>query len=490
MGFDQSSRRQFLQTAGTVALATVVAGCHSNLDRSRDENGSERSPTETQTAKSATATDTETPVPEIVAEYRHRFETVVDVVAAGADDRGTEAINDVLTEHVADDTLLYFPPGRFALDRFRVEDTRNIGFVADRETTIVPAAPKETIGNHFIDLRGVSDVLLDGLTFDFTERGYGGAVRVIARGDVYARNLQTRGPLPDRNKADKHVAYRFDVRDADSQGVVERVVARDGGHDGGNGVGIFVGKDHAGTLTFRDCELANFPNNGLYASAPGQTLDGYTGANGVVHVEGGRYENNNIANVRIGSTGSTVKGVTVRVDTVPPSPSQRDLNVRGIRLRERNDQLVENCTIEIGADAGDGFGAISYHPMHGSSTVRNTEIRVDRDQFNAIKATDASRGGTKAPLQFEQVTITGSARGGTAVSLADRPKTSVRNCQIDQTGRNRNGIVFTNSANCLVANSTIRVTGQPLVITNSNIERQSVTIEDHDQEQAESYGTV
>ncbi|WP_436909436.1 right-handed parallel beta-helix repeat-containing protein [Halosimplex marinum] len=489
MASDRLSRREFLRGTAAAALAAGAAGCGSN-DRETatgtDDGPGTRVDPRTETAAptptdspTPTGTPTATPIPEVVAEYGDQFDRIVNIADAGADNTGSEPINDVLTDVVEDDTLVYFPAGRYSLDYLEIEDTSRFGFVSipHEESVIVPSGPVEEIGNHFIDFVGVDDILLDGLQFDFTESGYGGAVRVIAEGNVVARDLRTHGPLPDRNKEDKHVVYRFEVGDPKAKGLVERIVARDGGHDGGNGVGIFVGKAHAGTLTFRDCEIANFPNNGLYASAPGQTIDGYTGNNGTVHVRGGRYENNNISNVRIGSTGSTVKDVTVVVDKVPPAPSQRRLNVRGIRLRVRSDQLVENCTIRIGEDAGTGFGAISYHPMHGSSTVRDTEIRVDRDGYNAIDATDSSRGGTEKPLRFENVTITGSAAEGAAIRLADRPESVVRNCRIEQSGSDRRGIVLRDSQDCLIADSTIQVTGDPIRTRNASVNRQNLTIE-------------
>ncbi|MFC7195146.1 hypothetical protein ACFQL4_11525 [Halosimplex aquaticum] len=291
------------------------------------------------------------------------------------------------------------PDGRVRAPELRVRDVRNVGLASlPRDDAVIrPAVPRDDFREAFIDFRDVSDVLLEGITFDYTEPGYGGSLRLVTHGNFIARDLRTKGKLPDTDKSRKHVAYRFDVQDEEGIGLVERIVARDGGHDGGNGVGIFVGKDHAGTVTFRDCEVANFPNNGLYASAPGADYDGYRGANGAVHVRGGRYENNNIANIRIGSTGSTVRHATVVVDKVPPTISESDLNVRGIRLRARNGQVVEDCDIRIGEDAGEGFGAISYHPDHGSSTIKNTRIQVDRDDFSAIDATHANGGGTEAP---------------------------------------------------------------------------------------------
>ncbi|WP_123539025.1 twin-arginine translocation signal domain-containing protein [Halosimplex salinum] len=484
MPSDEQSRRKFLRGTALTALGAGVAGCQSDDVEETTRPPTETSePTDTATPTSApsatpTSTATATPVPEIVERYGDRFGSIVDLADEGADLDGAEPIDDLVTDAIADDTLLYFPTGRYSMGSLDLEGYSNFGFVSlpEDDTVITPAIPGKEM-DHLVRFRDASDLLLEGLDLDYTERGYGAVIRLLAHGDFVARDLRIHGKLPDWNRENKHVGFRFDVRDESSEGLVERVIARDGGHEGGNGVGIFVGKEHAGTLTFRDCEIANFPNNGLYASSPGRDTVGYRGSNGVVHVRGGEFVNNNIANVRIGSTGSTVKNVTVRVDKVPPSPTERTLNVRGIRLRARGNQLVENCTIEIGENAGMGFGAISYHPEHGSSTIRDTEISVDCDGFDAIDATDSSNGGTEEPLLFDNVTITGKATGGAAADIADRHGTKFRNCRIEQSGSDREGIVFTDSEDCLVADSTIRVTGQAIRTHNASVDRVNLTIE-------------
>lgn len=459
---DTESRREVLRRFGALGLASTVGGCQwggEPPDRTPDSNAASRP---------ANSTDG----------YRDRFETITNVVAAGADNTGRERVDDVLRRAIADDTLVYFPAGTYKLGPSTVSRTENVGLVSapGAETVIEPAVPRAKI-DEFVHFWGCSDVLLAGLTFDFSRPGYGGVIKLVADGDFVARDLRIRGPLPDRNRDEDHVGFRFDVRDETATGLVERIVARDGGHQGGNGVGIFVGKDHAGRLLFRDCEVANFPNNGLYASAPGRNTPDYRGKDGVVHVRGGRYENNNIANVRLGSTDSTATGVTVAVDTVPPHPTPETLNVRGIRLRAREGQVVDNCEIRIGAGAGTGFGAISYHPDHGTSTVRNTSIHVDRDGYNAVHATDADNGGTRAPLHLENLTVTGAASDGAAVLVADRDATTLRDCTISQRGRDRTGVAFLRSTDCRVVDSTIRVTGRPISLHDATAARLRVTTE-------------
>jgi len=406
-----------------------------------------------------------------------RFDTVVNAIAAGADPNGSERIDNVLEGYIDDDTLIEFPAGRYRLGSLDVGPVRNLGLRAKPEARVLfePATPASD-QRSFITFEGIEDLLLNGLTFDFSRPGFGNTLRVIANGDFLAQDLRICGQLADQDRTTPHVGFRFDVRDPDSTGVVRDVSAPDGGHQGGNGVGIFVGKNHAGTLRFENCTVANFPNNGLYASAPGRSSRNYRGRDGVVHVRGGLYANNNIANVRLGSTGSTAYGVTVRVDSVPPYPSLEKLNVRGIRLRAQSGQFISDCDITITSDAGPGFGAIVYHPDHDSSTVRNTTIHVDKDEYNAVRAVSGDSGGTGGPLTLQNVSVTGDAAGGAAVVIADRDRTVLRDCVIEQSGAGRDGIRFTSANECLITDSTIQVPGEPLSLIDSSVRKVRLTV--------------
>jgi len=92
----------------------------------------------------------------------------------------------------------------------------------------------------------------------------------VLPGDFAVRDLRVRGTMPDESLPGNPAAFRFDVRDEAASGTVKNVVATDGGHDGGQRRRPLRRRRHAGTLEFVDCEVSNFPNNGLYASAPGR----------------------------------------------------------------------------------------------------------------------------------------------------------------------------------------------------------------------------
>lgn len=459
------NRRQFLKYGGVSVLGVSVAGCGGDRDgQTTDESG---------TPVSAEP-DVERP-----STFRSRFSTVKNVVDSGIEPGGGNPIDDRLTDLMADDTLLIFPDGRYAVERLEVGGYDNLGLVSAKGAapTIVPAVPSNEIGNQFVQFLDVARFYIDGFDFDFTEPRFGGVVRVRGQGNFVARNLTIRGKMPDKDLPSTPAAFHFGQIDESGRGVVENAVAKDGGHQGGNAVGIYVEKDHAGELRFRNCNIQNFPNNGLYASAPGRNEQNFVGNDGPVHVEGGLYRNNNIANIRIGSTDSTVTNARVVADEQPPHP-KGSLNVRGIRLRGKEGQVIDNCEIQFGKNAGPGFGALVFHPDTGRATVRNTKIEMHRDGVHAINALPVQRSGASTGSTFENVEITGSAANGRAVAIESRDGTSFENCRVVQRGRRRAGFFFFDSQNCSITGTTIKVTGKPIQNVNSTVNTQDLSIEE------------
>jgi|AntDeeMinimDraft_4_1070355.scaffolds.fasta_scaffold00142_6 hypothetical protein len=466
---DRPSRRAFLRRGAAVALPVGLAGCQFREDVPESTSPGRERPTDTPTPATPTSRE------RLASAYGDRFDEYVDVVAAGASPDGSEPIDDVLEQVVADDTLVYVPAGTYRVNSLRVEGVSNAALVAESpdETSLVPGRPAVDIGHQFLQFHGVSDFLFEGFTLDYRASGAGGATQVFSRGDFAVRDLRVRGTMPDESLPGNPAAFRFDVRDEAASGTVKNVVATDGGHDGGNAVGLYVGAAHAGTLEFVDCEVSNFPNNGLYASAPGRDDEALRGRDGTVHVRGGRYANNNIANVRLGSTDSTARDVTVVVDERPPSHAGA-MNARGIRLRNRSGIVVEDCDIVIGEDAGEGFGGLVFHPNAGTSTIRDTTIRVDRDGTPAIRALDDDPSDASPGPTFENVTVSGAAAGGWAVEITGRADVAFEDCTVSGSGPGRNGLSFTACENCVVDGGEIDVPGIPVRGRRSTVETLNV----------------
>lgn len=441
--------RRSLLRLGSTALAAAVAGC--------EWGGGEETPTGRPPETTADGPGPETASPGTDREpsipYSERFENVVDVVAdGGADPNAESSIRAILDEHAGDDTLLYFPPGRYLLDDIWVlESFQNFGMVG-RDAVFVP---KSGYNDYLLILglpdRGSTGLIVDGLTFDFREPDtHPRPIQVQMADDFLVRDVSARGTSG---------TARFDVTTPEGSGRVVGLDMPDGGFDP-SPVGILVGPENAGQLTFENCRLKGFKSNGLYASP----------SNGPVHVIGGLYANCGIANVRVSSP-TIVRGVTVRCNRSPDGWR----NMRGIRLRHGETGLIEDCTIEM-SDVTYSGGAIVLGRLMETATVRNVDIELSADEVPAINAKSPTKTTSASGIAFENVTVSGAAATGDTVTIADRDGCELRNVDIQQTGANRNGIHLIRAAETSLRNATIDVTGEPLVLEQSELMREAVSI--------------
>jgi hypothetical protein len=467
------NRRELLKRAGIVGGAGAVGlgglGLYLGRDdgANKDRNGTRSAATpapESPTPAGRTETRATATPDDRSPAYADQFETVVNAVSAGADPNGNRPINSLLEGHAGDDTLITFPAGTYRLRPVTLAGHENFGLVSagDGRATFVAPSGLCLGPNPFVDFEWVDDLLLDGIDFDFRAAGAGGIIKLVADGNLTIRNLRTRGSCRGQI-----AAFRMDVVDEGGVGVVENLDARNHGNNE-TLTGIYVSNDHAGELTFRDCRLRGFSDNGLYASAPGDD----DGNHGLVHTVGGNFRNNNISNVRLGSDGSSARGVSISVDATPDLDA---VNLRGIRLRQGRDQRVEDCDIEIGPEAGESFGGIVFHGDNAGAYVKDTRITVDRDEVPAIHAFPRPDETEHAPL-FENVTIDGGATGGFAATIDGRIGTVFRNCTITQRGANRGGVRFSDCNGCRIVDSRIEVQGNPVVLENATAALRNTTV--------------
>lgn len=397
--------------------------------------------------------------------YADAFETVVDAVDAGADPGGTEPVNFLFREHAEDSTLFRFGPGTYKMEPFEIADRTDIGLVGTgtAQTQFVPTAGVCRGGHPFVFFEDVRNLLLADVLFDFRDTESGGPIHLFLDGDSKVENVSYRG-----NCSNQLSVLRIHVSDASGSCLVDGFESSN--TQGNNTLtGVFVSDSHAGELTFRNCSLDSFSDNAIYASAPGKE----GGGDGTVHVVGGTYRNNNIAGVRLGSTGSTAEDVTVVVDSDTPGWGQ--LNARGIRLRNKSEQVVSDCSIRYGADAADSFGAIVFHPDSGGATVRDTTIEMHRPETPAIKAFPVAAASSDTPT-FENLTITGTASDGMTADIENRDGTTFRNCTIDQQGSGRDGLSVRGCEDCHVVDSTITVDGTPLILEGTSATLENTVI--------------
>lgn len=386
------------------------------------------------------------------------YETVVDIAEAGADNSGGEPIDAVFDEHANDNTLIEFPPGRYRANHLGLYGLSHFGMVGNDATLF----PGNNYDKDWITGMAGHDVRIENFTIDTTENGVAPQIDVNADDGLVVRDIYKKG-----RQDEPGVAMGFHTNTNDGTALVENVRAPDGGES----VGLYVQSD--GPVTVRNCHMAGFEDNGLYASmgpAP-------------VKVEGGTFWNNNVAQVRLGSAGSYVRGATIGVDRKVPS-DQEDVNMRGVRISDGPGPVtVDDCEIQM--TGGEGSGAVVGAFDGGSFEVQNTEIYVG-ENYTTV-GSDGSRtsfaifvdnwtDGQSGERSVENVSITGGGTYRSAV-LVRRDDNTFRNCCIEQSGTYRNGFTFENSQNNTVADTTIDVTGEEIRLYDSGVSRSNISTE-------------
>jgi hypothetical protein len=434
---DSRIDRRALLRIGAAGLAAAVAGCTDGGDEPPDDADAGRA-------------DGGDPDPTESIPYADEYETVVDVVAdAGADPDAGQSILPILDREGGDDTLLYFPPGEYLMDEiWEVPAFEHLGLVGEN-ATIVPRLGD--FGYLFVlgfSHRSASDLRFEGIDFDFTAD------------DTAPRPLQAQVDdgltVADVSVSGVGGTARFDVTTPDGEGVVRNLSMPDGGREP-NPVGVLVGPANQGLIRFEDCEVSGFPGNGLYASP----------SNGPIEVHGGRFENNGIASVRVSSP-ATVRNVTVRCDEAPSGFR----NMRGIRLRHGESITVENCRIVM-RDLTYTDGGLVIEPMMESATIRDVEIECFVDDAPAVHMKMPRHDNAAAELDLENVTISGDAANGSAVLITDRANCHLDGFDVEQSGADRDGIHLVRTTESVLRDSEIDVTGDPLILEQSQLQRRN-----------------
>lgn len=321
---------------------------------------------------------------DIPSRLREKFDRVINVVEAGADNTGSASIVGVLEDlrdrdRLQDGTLLYFPAGQYYMDRqFRMTGFPKFGMYGDG-ATIVPANYYDVEDSKYKLFRlGVSynpgsELYVENFTVDQTAPDTG--MRFIDAA------ISDRLEVRDIDIVGKHDSGtwgpgRMVITDPDGTGVVQRFNARDGGEYTANAPhdklwrgpsGLICNSYNKGRMTFRDCELGGFPDNGLYA----------TGGDGRVRVWRGTYKNSNGANVRVGGDHSEVIGVNVVVDQNWEETQAQ----RGIRVEKTSNVDVEDSYVRIAADTSNSHGISVQWDVEEAYLKGNTVV-MDSPVFN------------------------------------------------------------------------------------------------------------
>lgn len=386
----------------------------------------------------------------------NEYDDVVDIVEAGADDTGSEPIDDVFAEHANDDTRIEFPDGRYKINDVTLYGLTNFAMVGSGDAVLVPGENYDP--RLWIAGTNNRNIRFENFTIDNTEDGVGSTLNIHAYDGLVVRDVTKIG----HHDVDRP-AFGFRVIEESGSGIVENLQAA----DGGTSVGIYT--DPTGTITYRGCHIELFGNNGIYASL----------GTGPVHIEGGFYRNNNVSSVRLSTPGSSVRGATFRVDD-PPSDFG---NCRAIRMADGPGPVeIEDC--ELYMTSGRGTGGIVGAFNGGSFSVRDTAIYVGPEYTTVgsggkrtsyaiyVDPATAEEVGSRT---IEDTVIMGAGDYVAPVRFA-RDNNELRNLCIQQSGHQRNGIIFLDSDNNVVEDSSITVPDEEIVLDgDSSVERSNIS---------------
>jgi hypothetical protein len=385
-------------------------------------------------------------------ELGSEYANTVDIVEAGADNTGTQPIDDVLESVVADDTMVVFPPGTYRMEReFSYQNGRDVALVGKRgsaQTTLL-VRPSFQDSNLF-DFGASAGFAVDGLriqgfSIDMTARGAGACfLWAYAHGGVLVEDIVVDGVLQGELPPGKgEILLRLDVIDERGTALLKDISAPDGGEYFGSGepsTGIYIGGLHAGSVTIENCEMSGFQDNGVYTSAASE-------AGGSVVIRGGRYANNDISNVRVGGGETLVEGVSIVQDSVAGMIYN---NPRGLFARDGN-ATVRDTTIEY--HEGDSM-AIQVGPAMGAVELENVRVHQTTDNITLLCQSNSS----SVEATGLVVVVEGSGR---QVLYAEGGRIRITNSCIQAPDGTRDGLLF-NSVDARVSNSIVNVSGTPI----------------------------
>jgi hypothetical protein len=235
----------------------------------------------------------------------------------------------------------------------------------------------------------IGELTVKNLNIDLTADGAGGrALECHANDDLEVSDITVEGKHDTASKGPMLVG----VHSSSGSGHVRNVNLADGGEEvsgGRGGTGMLVSNYHTGSVTIEDCHIGPFPDNGIYCSSD----------EGEVHVEGGTFENTNVAGVRLDGDNCSLKGAEFEYDeSIPGFGGQRPVRCDGgdIEISDLDINMTisqtecirvmpgcESATIEDCSISGGGArDAISV--TSGAGPVDTKDIKVDGGVRNKV----------------------------------------------------------------------------------------------------------
>ncbi|RRJ33644.1 hypothetical protein [Halocatena pleomorpha] len=416
------------------------------------------------------------------AKTRHgiTFNNVVDAVKdLGCDPNGNGDVTSKVESALDGQTLVEFPAGTYHWGGSITADTDRIG-IRGKNDNVTFTFPSNY--NEFFINTTCNKALFENFDVDVRANQTATGIRINSERGFHAENIEHIGrAIVDSSDVTR--CWQLRVNDPNSTGVLKDFVAKKGSAwahyksgDGRAGISVYGGK---GTVKIVDCHLEEFGNNGIYGS---RTLSS-------VQVIGGTYRNNNVCGIRISGEGSYVDGATVEVNpqkySGPHTLEDDAFTMRGVLFEQGNASSATGGNFdEAGAKVRNTDITIENNPTSGPGIavwtggrtlkVKNTRITYNNDGAPAIRREKQVSQGRHGPspnprwLRMDRVKITGSAASGPSVLVGQGNGSQIKNSYIEQSGSGRKGIVFSNSDNTLVKNTTIKTPGKSVQLKSSS----------------------
>lgn len=340
-----------------------------------------------------------------------------------------------------------------------------MGILATDGATLVP---QQGFNGMAVTINAPS-TLLSGFDIDISSPNTTAGITVNADEWFLVDNIDYRG-RGDHDGESSPFAFNFSVHQSSGKGLARNLTARHGAaiahYKGGGGRGgMWIGPANNGTVRIENCYLAEFANNGIYASR----------TQGDVEVVGGTYRNNNVASIRIGGRGSFLKDADIVVDMTdyygPRTRFDEVFATRGIVVEQGPETdskppgaVIEGCSIDLASSPTRGAG-ISAWSTGRTLDIIDTEIRIGIEGYRGVFRAPQVPLGNRPPSAFpryvnlENVDISAEAGDVTPLDIADAPDSTLRNCRIRQYQGDDVGLVLTRSPDTVIEGGLISVGG-------------------------------
>lgn len=361
----------------------------------------------------------------------------VNVVEAGMDPSGNDAVDTIFDTLVADDTELFFPPGTYFFDAgHRFQDTTNFRLVGTEDTVIKIESTftdEPTLGAPVLFNAGESGGAAD-TSHDFQMRNFtidmsaatSGCQVLLAHVEGNKNRIENITVTGERNDsfagsgAGEFLA-RVDVVDEDGFAVIDGLYSVDGAANGGVGdpfTGLYIGGAHTGSVVIENSAVFGYEDNAIYTS------EAAANATSSVIIRNCWAGDTGVAAIRTGGANTLVSGCVISQNTAGKGAG----NPRGLWLRaghttvertyvERTGTVAADC-VEI--NGGAGKSVLNGLYVSNQSTDTSAAVVVVSDTEANLR--------TFNDCFFEATAIPG---GDTELVQVNSANVTFRDCELD-----------------------------------------------------------